>query len=46
MKSLGILGVANEFAQNPANAISQSVANGGTQNRVANEIPQDLGSCK
>ena len=38
--------VANEIAQNLANATSQSVANGGTQNRVANEIVQDLGSCK
>ena len=29
MKSLRILGPANEIAQNPANVISQGVANGG-----------------
>ncbi len=36
MKSHGILGLANEIAQNPANAISQSVANGGSPG-LANE---------
>ena len=54
MKSVRILGLANEIAQNPANAISQRVANGGTpelvneiaQDRAANEIPQDLRSYK
>ena len=54
MKSRRILGLANEIAQNPANAISQRVANGGspdlaneiTQDRAANEITPDLGSCK
>ena len=39
-------GLANEIAQNPTNAISQRVANETTQNRVANEIPQDPGPCK
>ena len=46
MKSLKILDPANEIAQNPANATSQSVANEITQDRAANEIAQNLGSCK
>ena len=45
MKSHGILDPANEITQNPANVISQRVANGGSPD-PANEIAQDLGSCK
>ena len=40
MKSLRISGLANEIAQNPANAVSQRVANGGSPG-LANEIAQN-----
>ena len=49
MKSLRILGLAYEIAQNPANAVSQRVANGGspgpaneTTQNPANGIPRNL----